>query len=95
MVQVVGRAQPVCVYELLAKAGETLLPEKEKAFSSYAAGLEAYRQQYWGDALSLFQEALLLWKGDGPSQIMIERCLTYQESPPSEDWEGVYKATSK
>jgi adenylate cyclase len=95
MVQVVGRKQPVRIYELLAKAEEALPLEQEKAFKSYAAGLQAYRQQYWGDALSLFQEAVLLSKGDGPSQVMIERCLSYQESPPSENWDGVYEATSK
>jgi adenylate cyclase len=95
MVQVVGRQQSVRLYELLAKAGQWLPPEQEKALKSYAAGLQAYRQQYWGDALSLFQESLLLCKGDGPSQVMIERCLTYQESPPPENWDGVYVATSK
>jgi adenylate cyclase len=95
MVRVVGRRQPVRIYELLAKAGTWQPPEREKALNSYAAGLEAYRQQYWGDALGLFQEALLLHKGDGPSQIMIERCLAYQESPPPENWDGVYEATSK
>ncbi|MCZ6873256.1 MAG: adenylate/guanylate cyclase domain-containing protein [bacterium] len=95
MVQVVGRQQSVRLYELLAKAGQWLPPEQEKALKSYAAGLQAYRQQYWGDALSLFQESLLLCKGDGPSQVMIERCLMYQESPPPENWDGVYVATSK
>jgi adenylate cyclase len=95
MVRVVGRVQPVRIYELLAKTDGALPLEQEKAYQSYAAGLEAYRQQYWGDALSLFQECLLLAKGDGPAQIMIERCLNYQESPPSENWDGVYEATSK
>ena len=95
MVRVVGRVQPVRIYELLAKAAAPLSLEQEKAYKSYAAGLEAYRQQYWGDALSLFQDCLLLAKGDGPAQIMIERCLNYQESPPSANWDGVYEATSK
>ena len=39
MVRVVGRRQPVRIYELLAKAGEGMSPEQEKAFKAYAAGL--------------------------------------------------------
>ncbi len=95
MVQVVGREQSVRIYELLAAAGTSLPDDQEKAFSSYSAGLEAYRQQFWDDALNLFRESLVLWQGDGPSRVMIERCRDYQQSPPPEDWDGVYEATSK
>jgi adenylate cyclase len=95
MVQVVGRKQPVRIYELLATAGASLPIEQDKAFSAYAAGLEAYRQQFWDEALGLFQESLTLWQQDGPSRIMAERCLVYQETPPPEEWDGVYEATKK
>src|SRR5256885_14517175 len=39
IVRVLGREQPVCIYELLAKSGTSLPSAQEKAFSSYAAGL--------------------------------------------------------
>jgi adenylate cyclase len=94
-VQVVGREQAVRIYELLAKAGTSLPPEQEKAYSSYAAGLEAYRQQYWDDAIGLFTEALSLWKGDGPSLTMLGRCEIYQKTPPPEHWDGVFEALYK
>jgi hypothetical protein len=38
------REQAVRLYELLAAAGTSLLPRREKALRSYAAGPEAYRQ---------------------------------------------------
>jgi adenylate cyclase len=95
MVQVVGREQAVRIYELLGRAGISLPPEQEKAYSSYAAGLEAYRQQYWDDAIGLFSESLSLWKGDGPSLTMLERCEIYQKTPPPENWEGVFEALYK
>ncbi|HEX3034427.1 MAG TPA: adenylate/guanylate cyclase domain-containing protein [Thermodesulfobacteriota bacterium] len=95
MVRVVGREQPVRIYELLATSGTSLPSKLVKALSSYAAGLEAYRQQFWDEALGLFKESLDLWPEDGPSRTMAERCQIYQEAPPSEEWGGVFEATHK
>jgi adenylate cyclase len=95
LVRVVGREQPVRIYELLARAGTALPEEQEKALSSYAAGLEAYRQQRWVEALGLFEESLTLWRGDGPSRTMVERCQLYQKTPPPEAWDGVFEALYK
>ncbi|MEW6296504.1 MAG: CHASE2 domain-containing protein [Thermodesulfobacteriota bacterium] len=95
MVRVVGREQPVRIYELLAKAGTSLPPEREKAFSCYAAGLEAYRERRWDEALALFEESLALCPGDGPSRIMAGRCQIYQKTSPPEEWDGVFEAPHK
>jgi adenylate cyclase len=95
LVRVVGRHQPVRIYELLGPAGTSLPTEQDKAFSSYAAGLEAYRHQCWDEALGLFRVSLTLWPQDGPARIMLERCQLYQHTPPPEAWDGVFEATSK
>ena len=95
LVRVVGRENAVCIYELLAKAGTSLPHAQEKAFGSYAAGLEAYRQQRWHDAIGLFEEALALWRGDGPSRVMAGRCQVYQKTPPLDGWDGVFEALYK
>jgi len=94
-VQVVGREQAVRIYELLASAGTPLAPEQEKVLRFYAAGLDAYRERRWGEALKLFEESLALWPGDGPSRTMASRCETYQLAPPPEEWAGVFEATHK
>jgi adenylate cyclase len=95
MVQVVGRKRPVRIYELLAALGTSLPQEQEEARGSYAAGLEAYRQQSWDNALELFQHSLALWPKDSPARIMVERCQIYQQTPPPEEWDGVFEHTSK
>ena len=95
LVRVVGREQAVRIYELLATAGTSLPGAQERAFSSYAAGLEAYRQQRWDDALGLFEAALALWQGDGPARTMADRCQIYQKTPPPEEWDGVFEALHK
>jgi adenylate cyclase len=94
-VRVVGKKKPTRIYELLGASGKSLPGKKQKALGTYAAGLEAYRQQCWDEALALFKESLALWPGDGPSQTMAERCQIHRESPPPEDWDGVYEATKK
>ena len=95
LVRVVGREQPVRIFELLALAGTSLPSEQEKAFSAYAAGLAAYRQQCWGEALGHFKLSLTLWWGDGPSRTMAERAQLYHKAPPPEGWGGVFEATYK
>ena len=95
MVQVVGKEQAVCIYELLAKAGTSLPVEQEKAFCFYTAGLEAYRERRWDEAGKLFNESLTLWLGDGPSRTMMERCKIYEKTPPLETWGGVFEVTQK
>jgi adenylate cyclase len=95
MVRVVGRKQPVRVYELAGKSGDSLPEERKRSLKNFAAGLDAYRQQNWEDALSHFEQSLSLSPGDGPSRIMAERCRIYREAPPPADWDGVFVHTSK
>lgn len=95
MVRVVGKEQPVRIYELVATSGASLPGEQEKAFRSYAAGLEAYRHQFWEEALGFFKQSLVLWPEDGPSRTMAERCHIYQKAPPPETWDGVFEAAQK
>lgn len=95
MVQVVGRVQPVRIYELLGTSGASLPHEQGQAYGFYAAGLEAYRERRWGEALDSFRSSLKLWPGDGPSLTMAERCRIYQEAPPPEEWDGVFESIHK
>ena len=95
LVQVVGRVQPERIFELLGGSSSALPDEQEKAFRFYAAGLQAYREQRWKEALENFRKSLELRPGDGPSRTMAERCLIYQETPPPEEWDGVFEAVHK
>ena len=95
LVRVKGRKQPVHIYELLGNSEASLPKEEEESLSHFAAGLEAYRQQFWQEALGLFKQSLTLLPEDGPARIMAERCQLYQEAPPPEEWDGVFVMTTK
>jgi adenylate cyclase len=92
-VRVKGRSQAVRVYELLAGSGAALPRPQEQALRLYAAGLEAYRQRSWDDALNLFTQALVLWPEDGPARVMAERSKLYGDAPPPPEWDGVFDQT--
>jgi adenylate cyclase len=94
-VRVKGRKQPVHIYELLANAEDGLPKKLEQALEFYATGLRAYRQQRWEDALTQFQQVRVLWPDDQASRIMAERCRLYEETPPGEGWDGVFKMLTK
>ncbi len=95
MVQVVGKAQAVRIYELLDRVEEPLPTAQAEAFTCYAAGLTAYRVRRWEEAGALFQQALTLWPEDGPAFTMLARCRIYQHVPPPDDWNGVFEAVHK
>lgn len=94
LINVVGKTEPVPIYELLAKKGE-LDPEKLKVLDFYKQGLEMYRGQQFNEAVSVFQQGLEQFEDDGPTKTMIKRCEYYLHSPPEKDWNGAFVMTSK
>lgn len=95
MVRVKGRLQTVRVYELLARAGDGLTEEVEKALEPFAAGLDAYRRQAWEEAMAFFSRALKTHPSDGAAHTLLERCRLYQKTPPPPEWDGVFEMLVK
>jgi adenylate cyclase len=95
MVRVKGRKNPVRVYELLAKAGDGLPEDVEKILEPFAAGLDAYRRQAWAEAMAFFSRALEARPADGAARTLLERCRIYQQTPPPEEWNGVFEMLTK
>ncbi len=93
-VKVVGKDEPVVIYEILGRPGE-VGESSQQAAAHYADGLAAYRRQHWQEAISFFEKALEVEEKDGPSQTMIERCRQFQKMPPDENWDGAFVLDSK
>ncbi|OQY79363.1 MAG: hypothetical protein B6D45_00920 [Ignavibacteriales bacterium UTCHB3] len=90
-----GKTHPVKVYELIADANEHLPESRIKCVKLYTEAMEKYRNRDFQDAIKGFTEALNIDPGDGPSKVYIERSKLYLETPPEEDWDGVFKLTTK
>ncbi len=93
-VRVKGKAQPVGIYELMAQKGK-IDAETEELLRLYNQGFDLYHQQQWGEAQKCFAQALNIRPDDTPSRLYVERCQDYLNSPPAENWDGVFVMTSK
>ena len=94
IVRVVGKNEPVKIYQLLAKKNE-LSGEMEGVLENYVKGIQCYQNLNFKEAISHFQNALKLVPEDGPSLTYIDRCKIYLEQPPDSDWDGVFTFTEK
>ena len=92
-IRVKGKKQPVVIYELLAPIAER--QNYAKLLDQFNAALEVYRKQNWREAAGKFGEILALYPDDGPTQVLLDRCLEFMEEAPEPDWDGVYVMKSK
>lgn len=69
--------------------------DKMKLINIFAQGRKKYKLLDFEGARKLFAEALKIDSEDGPSQVYYARCKHYIETPPADDWDGVFVMTSK
>ena len=94
VVMVVGKSEPVRIFELLGAAGSVgsgMLEVRDL----YVKGLAAYRQRDWDSAEERFKECLRLDPDDGPSRTLLERVAIFRSVAPASDWNGVYRLSEK
>jgi adenylate cyclase len=93
-ISVVGKKEPIFVYELLGYPGsidDIILETADK----YTDGLNAYREQDWDKAIAFFNQALEITPDDGPSKTIKDRCEKYKLDPPDEGWDGSFSMETK
>jgi adenylate cyclase len=90
LVIVVGKTEPVRIYEAMGRAGD--LADKEIELRSlYSDGLAAYRRQDWDEAQARFESCLQVSAEDGPSRLFLERIAHLRSAPRSPDWDGIWR----
>ena len=93
IIRVVGKAEPVTIYELLGRKNE-IKGDLKQVVGLYAEGLVRYKHRKFDQAAASFEAALSVLD-DGPSKTMLDRCRQYIQHPPSENWDGVHTFTQK
>jgi len=93
-IRVVGKDEPVRVFEVLGRKGEV---ERSKldVIDLYQQGFQKYSEQNWDEAIALFESALKLDPGDGPSAIFADRCRELKADPPPDNWDAVHNLDAK
>lgn len=93
-VRVVGKSEPVRLFELLAPKGK--LSEADQGLRDrFEQGLTAYRTRDWSQAAADFERCLQINPEDRPSKVFLGRVTYLQEHPPENDWDGVWRLTEK
>ena len=92
-VRVVGRSEPVRLYELLARKGE-LAPEQARLRERFEAALAAYRASRWDEAEAGFRACLEVAPKDGPAEVFLGRVAKLRQGAGA-DWQGVWNLSEK
>jgi hypothetical protein len=68
---------------------------KKKVLELFNEGRKKYKVMRFQEAKDLFAKALSVDPEDGPSKVYFARCKHYIQSPPPEDWDGVFVMKTK
>ncbi|MBS1724889.1 MAG: adenylate/guanylate cyclase domain-containing protein [Armatimonadetes bacterium] len=93
-VSVVGRDEPVRVFELLALREEAT-PDDLFVAEKHNEAMDLYRMRQWQSAIVAFAAVLKIRPHDGPARILLDRCEKYLDHPPPDDWNGSVQVSIK
>jgi adenylate cyclase len=93
-VRVVGKSEPIKVFELLAKKGG-LNETWKKALPLYEKGVAHFNKRQFAAAQAAFQEFIKLVPNDGPGTLYLNVSSDYAAIAPPDDWDGVFNLTAK
>jgi adenylate cyclase len=93
-VRVKGKEEPVTIYEPVGTE-DSVSEEMLSEIRQYHAALELYRAQQWHEAESAFNTLAEKNHDLKIYQLYLERINQYQQTPPDQDWDGVYTFTTK
>jgi adenylate cyclase len=93
-VRVKGKNKPITIYEPIAELAE-ISPEQQTILDLVHQALSDYRHQRWDKSEATFYQLHELKPDDKLSKIYLERIEHYRETPPEDNWDGVFTHTSK
>ena len=94
LLRVVGRAEPVRVFELVAMR-DALDPRAARLCELFRVALAAYRARDFASAQVGFERCAALAPDDGPVQRFVARVARLQAEPPPPEWSGVWELAEK
>ncbi|MGB9665521.1 MAG: adenylate/guanylate cyclase domain-containing protein, partial [Ignavibacteria bacterium] len=100
LILVKGKTIPVRIYELIDLREGFLFSSDEqkeilKLVEYFETGLNLYREKMFNRAIEEFEKVFLVNPDDIPAKIFIDRCFEFLNSPPPDDWNGVFESKIK
>lgn len=100
LILVKGKTIPVRIFELIdLKEGLIFSNDDQKEILKlieyFETGLNLYREKMFSRAIEEFEKVLLVNPDDYPTRVFIDRCFEFLNSPPPDDWNGVFESKIK
>ncbi len=95
-IRVKGKNLPVSIYELVGLRTESLPEQRLHRIELYHQGREYYLNRRFAKAMAEFGTILEeIDNHDQAAALHLKRCQYWLQSPPPEDWDGVWDLTEK
>ncbi len=95
LVRVKGKNEPVYLYELV-DTNVNVSRERIENAKVFEEGFQLYLGRNFSKAIERFREAIRIRGGkEKASSLLIERCEYFLQTPPPDDWDGVFTRTTK
>ncbi len=88
-IAVVGRKEPVTVYEPMT---QPVYDSRKDVLKIFDQGLQEYYAGRFAEAIRIFEA---IADKDPPASCYVAKCRTLQASPPTSGWSGVWVMTEK
>ncbi len=101
LIVVKGKTIPVKIFQLMDLKENPMILQIDKMkdllkmIEHFEAGLNYYREKEFLRAIEELEKVFLINPDDKPTKVLIDRCFEYLNSPPPEDWNGVFESKIK
>jgi adenylate cyclase len=93
-VRVVGINTPIRLYQVVDNKGDAS-PQQREAVDLFHSGIEYFEGRDWDRARKSFTQVQKILPDDGPSLSFLKRIDAYVQTPPPDNWDGVFNLTTK
>ncbi|MDX8384562.1 MAG: adenylate/guanylate cyclase domain-containing protein, partial [Ghiorsea sp.] len=93
-VRVVGRSQPVDLYEPLAERND-ISDDELQACRAYEKAWSMMLHKRYKDAAKLMAQLYASNPEDGLYEVMLNRMKGFVRNPPADDWDGIFNLKNK
>lgn len=94
-IRVMGKKEPVAIYELLGQEAGQNGVEIKALIASFEEILQGYDERRWEEVCRQLAEHLTRFPQDRVARTYLKRCQSFYSEPPDPQWDGVFSLERK